>query len=100
MMVALLLQGFVFLLLLTFQCLPVRADWDPFTPESSCLSIGASLEAGAALGIFEDVVILLLPIAEVSKLKMDWRHKAMLLLLFSIGALSVFHSHPYAPGAS
>lgn len=57
------------------------------------MSLGSLLKAGAVLSISEDVIILLLPIAEVRKLNMDWRKKVMVLFLFSIGIMSVFLFH-------
>lgn len=90
MIVAFVVHGMIFFFVTLFQCRPLHSIWDITSSKSSCVSLGGLLIAGAAFSISEDLVILLLPIAEVSKLNMDWRKKVMVLFLFSIGILSVF----------
>lgn len=60
--------------------------WSPAVP-GKCLNTIAIIYAGAALNIVEDIVIIILPIAELSALKLDARKKIVLGVLFTSGSL-------------
>jgi hypothetical protein len=79
-------HGLLFLLLVTFQCIPVHAIWDRAV-SAKCLNITAIGWAGAIFSILEDLVILALPIPEVLKLQLTFRKKVAVCLMFGIGSL-------------
>lgn len=82
-------HGVLYLLLTALQCLPVNSIWDRSITNPKCLNANAIVYSSGVLSIFEDVAILLLPIRQVWRLKIDRRRRIMLLALFSIGVLYV-----------
>ncbi|KAI9147983.1 Satratoxin biosynthesis SC7 cluster protein [Paramyrothecium foliicola] len=80
-------HGLLFLLLITFQCIPVNAIWDR-SISAKCLNVTAVGWAGAVFSILEDIVILVLPIPEVLKLQLTFKKKVALCLMFSIGSFA------------
>ncbi|EGY13935.1 uncharacterized protein VDAG_00617 [Verticillium dahliae VdLs.17] len=80
-------HGLLFLLLIVFQCLPVRAIWDK-SLDAKCLNITAVGLAGAAFSIFEDIAILLMPIPEVRKLQLTLKKRVAVCLMFGIGSFA------------
>ncbi|KAF2819619.1 hypothetical protein CC86DRAFT_412921 [Ophiobolus disseminans] len=81
-------HGFVFLMLVTFQCWPISFIWNK-TLNGKCLPISVVIGfTGAALSIVEDFIILLLPIHELWKLQMNNRKKIGIILLLSVGSFA------------
>lgn len=80
-------HGLLFLLLVTFQCIPVYAIWDR-SVSAKCLNITAIGWAGAIFSILEDLVILALPVPEVLKLQLTFRKKVAVCLMFGIGSFA------------
>ncbi|KAM0285966.1 hypothetical protein ACHAQH_001154 [Verticillium albo-atrum] len=80
-------HGLLFLLLIVFQCLPVRAIWDK-SLDAKCLNVTAIGWAGAIFSILEDIAILLLPITEVLKLQLTLKKKIAVCILFGIGSFA------------
>jgi hypothetical protein len=68
------------------ECLPISALWDTDL-KGRCVNSQALGFAGAGVGIFEDVVIILLPIYELRTLTLDWKKKAVLIIMFALGSL-------------
>ncbi|KAF9700165.1 hypothetical protein EKO04_001959 [Ascochyta lentis] len=82
-------HGFVFFLLVVFQCWPVRSIWDKTVTDAKCLPVSAVIGfTGAALSIVEDIIILLLPLPVVWKLQMSIRKKIGVILLISVGSFA------------
>lgn len=50
---------------------------------------------GAALSIFEDVVIILLPVLELQSLPLSFGRKMAVTLLFALGSLYVYTIHHF-----
>lgn len=75
-----------FSLVVAFQCVPVRAIWDR-SIQGKCANSQAFVYSAAALSIFEDFVIMLLPIWELKDLSLNSRKKIALMFLFALGSL-------------
>ncbi|TDZ33059.1 Satratoxin biosynthesis SC1 cluster protein 4 [Colletotrichum spinosum] len=86
--VFLLLHGLIFLLLIILQCMPISSIWDRSIADRKCMNVTAVGYAGAVCSIVEDLVILLLPIAELIKLQLNFRKKMALGLMFSLGSFA------------
>jgi hypothetical protein len=84
-------NAFAFTVALTLQCIPVVAVWD-LSINGQCINSGAVVFVGAGLSIFEDVVIILLPIMELKGLTLSLRRRLGIMLLFAMASLSV---NPY-----
>ncbi|EJT75032.1 hypothetical protein GGTG_08870 [Gaeumannomyces tritici R3-111a-1] len=81
------LHGAVFLLLCIFQCLPVSAAWEP-SATAKCLDFRVIAYAGGAFSIFEDFVLVLLPIPELMTMTLNWRKAIGLSFMFGFGLLA------------
>ncbi|KAL8994333.1 MAG: hypothetical protein Q9169_005660 [Polycauliona sp. 2 TL-2023] len=73
--------------ILIFQCSPPRKSWVPAT-EGSCLSNDATFYGLAAVTIFFDIVILLLPVPLLLKLNINNKKKLALICVFMLGLLT------------
>lgn len=80
-----------FFMAVTLQCIPVRAVWDP-TQKGKCVSSSMMVAAGAACSIFEDVVIILLPVREIKYLNLGPRKRLAIILMFSLGSFACITS--------
>jgi hypothetical protein len=72
------------------QCLPVQSLWD-LTIQGKCLNIRAVAISGAAFSIFEDLVIMFLPVGELKGLNLTLRKRIALCIMFALGSLYVSH---------
>lgn len=72
-----------------FQCTPVHAVWDRYLEgsERKCINITAAGYALAAIGVSQDIALLILPIPWVFRLQMNLRKKILIASLFGIGSL-------------
>ncbi|CCF43882.1 integral membrane protein [Colletotrichum higginsianum] len=80
-------HGLMFLLLLAFQCVPVRSIWDR-SVNGRCFDTAAISYGGAACSILEDFVLILMPLPELLKLKLSKRKKSALVFMFGIGSFA------------
>lgn len=71
-------------LVLLFQCNPIRKSWRPRTP-GKCLPNDTTFYILAAITIFCDVVIFLMPIPLLMKLQINLRRKMGLIGIFALG---------------
>ena len=81
--------GIAFFFATLFQCSPVSMAWNFWDEETPgrCNDIKMQAWVSAAVNIVIDVYILVLPLHEVWKLKMNMTKKFMLLFMFSLGIL-------------
>ncbi|ORY68845.1 uncharacterized protein BCR38DRAFT_424486 [Pseudomassariella vexata] len=77
---------------LIFACNPIAKNWDITITEGYCINRAALYIVTAVLGILTDVILLVLPIPMVLGLQMPNLQKAGLLLMFTIGSLTVVTS--------
>jgi hypothetical protein len=80
-------SGIVILFLQIFQCLPVAYNWDKSISDGRCLNVNALTYTHAGISIFQDIVILVLPISELATLKLGRQQKLGLFFVFQVGAL-------------
>lgn len=64
-------------------CVPLEAAWDKRV-EGKCLGLVVQL-GNSVLNIVTDFAIFLLPLPSIVGLRMHWRRKAGLLLVFALG---------------
>lgn len=75
------------MLALIFACTPMEKNWDITVQEGTCINKGAIYIATAALNVFTDVVMLVLPIPMIAKLQLPKVQKAGLICMFGVGSL-------------
>lgn len=68
------------------QCVPPAAIWNT-TIKGKCNDSTAQVYAGAAFAIFEDIVIILLPIRELRNLNLTPKKKLGVMFMFALGSL-------------
>ncbi|OLN93074.1 hypothetical protein CCHL11_07529 [Colletotrichum chlorophyti] len=83
----LLTHACVFLLLMVFQCLPIQAIWDKEI-KGRCLSVTDISYGGAAFSIFDDIILIIMPIPELMKLQLGRKKKFALAFMFAIGSFA------------
>lgn len=71
-----------------FICSPIRRFWDP-SVKGTCIKGYRLGVVSATQGAVTDVIILLLPVAEVWKLKMPLNQRLGLLAIFATGSAYV-----------
>ena len=69
-----------------FQCVPLQRSWNKAI-DGTCIDSAMFWLANAVLNISTDVIVLALPIYEVSKLQLKLREKIMLHSVFLLGGL-------------
>lgn len=82
-----------FTLVTVFQCTPVRRAWQLDLP-GKCINYNAVGWANAGLNIFQDILIVVLPIGELRSLQISSKKKIGLYAMFGVGSLYGFFSLP------
>jgi hypothetical protein len=75
-----------------FQCYPVHGNWTNWmyrTPPVKCLSTFTIVQVAAALGIFHDIVIMVMPLPTLWNLNLPLRKKINLFAMFMIGIVVI-----------
>jgi hypothetical protein len=75
-----------------FQCNPIPLYWNKDL-KGQCLNINALANAGGAVSISTDVLIVALPIPVISKLRLGWKKKIGVVFMFAVGSLYVTATH-------
>jgi len=72
-----------------FQCRPISFYWKRWDgePEGSCFDINAFAFANAAISILLDLWIIALPVTQIMHLKMHWKKRIGVAMMFSVGLL-------------
>ena len=72
-----------------FQCWPVSYFWTSWDKEHAghCMNINGLAWVNAGINILLDVWMLGLPLYEVLQLKLSWKKKLSVALMFSVGTL-------------
>lgn len=74
--------------MLIFRCVPVYAIWDSMVPNTKCnIDSTRFFFATITTHFLMDVAILLLPIWEISKLRMKTREKFAIIGFFMLGIM-------------
>lgn len=73
------------------QCIPVRNAWERWDGEhhGHCMNLNAFAWASAGLNMILDLIIIILPIRQVSKLAMSRRRRFGVMVMFLGGGLYV-----------
>jgi hypothetical protein len=79
-------NAFAFSIAITLQCIPVQAVWD-MSVKGNCIDSSAVVFAGAGFSIFEDIVIILLPVPELKGLPLSLRKRLAVIFIFALGSL-------------
>ncbi|KAF8854357.1 hypothetical protein BDZ45DRAFT_693498 [Acephala macrosclerotiorum] len=70
-------------MVVVLECILISALWDTDV-KGRCVNSQALGFAGAGAGMFEDFVLILLPISELRTLTLDWKKKVVLILMFAL----------------
>ena len=85
-MVFVITTAFACVMASTFQCSPIRKAWDAAgTVPGHCINVNALFFANAALDIFQDAVIYILPMKMLYRLQVPKRQKIALMMVFAVG---------------
>jgi hypothetical protein len=68
-----------------FQCSPIRFAWDKTIPNGSCFNVTALFYANAAVNIFQDVFIYILPMKLLWEVQIPRKQKVALIVVFAVG---------------
>ena len=81
------LVGVIFMCVDTFQCRPINAAWKGWAAESpaTCINLPDAVYANGFVNIVLDVIMISLPIYEVSKLKLSIGKKLGAAAMFGTG---------------
>ena len=71
-----------------FICVPIKSAWDT-SEDGKCIRYGTFWMVIMAVELLIDVTILILSIREISTLKMIWKQKLVVVMMFMSGGLSV-----------
>jgi hypothetical protein len=81
-------SGIAIVVSLNLQCIPHAAIWDlTLRPTSTCFDLYNVQIASASIQLISDVAILLLPQQVIWSLKMSWRKRLGVSLVFGLGLL-------------
>lgn len=83
--------GFVYIIVATFQCLPVSYAWTRWDGEHSgmCIDVNAATWAASAINISIDLTIIIIPMPMLVRLNLSRRKKVQVVAMFSVGLLCV-----------
>ncbi|KAH6949727.1 hypothetical protein BKA56DRAFT_606817 [Ilyonectria sp. MPI-CAGE-AT-0026] len=78
---------FTFIIVGIFSCKPIGYLWTRWDGEhqGKCVDINAVAWAHAAISVALDVWVLVIPLSQLMHLKLDWRKKIGVGLMFSVG---------------
>ncbi|KAF3941829.1 hypothetical protein ABW19_dt0209601 [Dactylella cylindrospora] len=85
-LVAVIGLGIAYALMVIFYCVPVQAYWNPLAhPDAKCLSDGAALISNAAVNIFLDCWLWIMPVPIVWSVHLPLRQRIGLVAVFALG---------------
>ncbi|KAL5379990.1 hypothetical protein DPSP01_008028 [Paraphaeosphaeria sporulosa] len=80
--------GIAFIVTAIFQCTPIRFYWEKWDGEhvnGKCINLNALGWANAAISILLDIWMLALPLWQVLQLKLAWKKKVSVAMMFFVG---------------
>ena len=84
------LSVFAFVLVTIFQCHPVSFAWDKTSADrGKCVNYNAAAWANAGINILQDILIVALPMGELTALQLGKMKKIGIYAMFGVGGLSV-----------
>jgi hypothetical protein len=81
--------GLGFVLAALLQCRPISYNWTNWRKEGGgqCVDISAVAWANAAVSIALDVWMLCIPLSQLRDLKLHWKKKLGVAMMFCVGTL-------------
>lgn len=79
--------GTTYTFIILFGCSPVSGSWDSTITDAKCLDFNLTVLTGAVVSIFEDIVLVLLPIPALRTLKVSGRKRLEVAIMFGIASL-------------
>ncbi|KAI0009042.1 hypothetical protein F4779DRAFT_584288 [Xylariaceae sp. FL0662B] len=81
------LFGISFIFTAIFQCQPINYNWNSWKGEGGgrCANTRAIASSNAAISIVLDLWMLALPLSQLKKLKLHWKKKVGVALMFCVG---------------
>ncbi|KAI1344721.1 CFEM domain-containing protein [Xylariaceae sp. FL0016] len=81
------LFGLAFILTAILQCQPISYNWTNWRGEGggTCANVNAIAWANACVSIALDIWMLALPLSQLSELKLHWKKKVGVALMFCVG---------------
>jgi hypothetical protein len=76
-----------FALVTIFQCHPIIYTWEKGLAGGRCVNYNSVAWANAAINIFQDIIIILLPMNELRHLQLNKKKKAGMYAMFGVGGL-------------
>lgn len=91
------LFGLAFVMAALLQCRPISYFWTNWDGEHQglCMNVNAVGWANAAVSIFLDFWMLALPLSQLTVLRLHWKKKVGVVLMFVVGTLYV-NTFPYS----
>ncbi|KAL7796681.1 putative PTH11-typeG-protein-coupled receptor [Trichoderma ceciliae] len=82
------LFGIAFVFVAIFQCKPVNFYWHKWDGEhhGTCVNVNFVAWSNAAISIAIDIWVLAIPLWQLKSLKLDWRRKIGVGMMFCVGA--------------
>lgn len=83
------LYGAIFVFIAIFQCSPVSHYWEQYVDESRgrCININLFGWLHAGVGVALDIWMIAIPLCQVFKLKLHWKKKLGVCIMFVLGTL-------------
>lgn len=83
------LFGIAFIVMVLVQCRPISYNWLSWKGEGGgqCVNITAVAWANAAVSIAIDLFMLAIPLSQLSQLKLHWKKKVGVAMMFFVGTL-------------
>jgi hypothetical protein len=83
------LYSVVFVTVTALQCIPVSMAWKKWDGEhhGKCLDLNADGWASASLNIILDLIVIVLPMKQLTALNMGWQRKLGVIVMFLGGGL-------------
>ena len=76
-----------FTIVTILQCHPLSYVWNKNLKDGRCINFNSVTWANGAINIFQDLLIIALPISEVRKLQLGRQKKIGLYIMFGLGGL-------------
>ncbi|KAI0480077.1 hypothetical protein GGR56DRAFT_252280 [Xylariaceae sp. FL0804] len=82
------LNGFVFIVVIVFQCRPLSAAWTLTAEPHECINESAHLAAANIINTITDFIVVLLPIKTATGLELPAKQRAVIVALFGLGLIA------------
>ena len=81
----------IWTIVLLAACRPFHFYWEQWDGEhvGHCMNTNALIWSNAAVSIFMDLAMLVLPLTQLIQLNIHWRKKLGVILMFSVGSVYV-----------